>query len=82
MTDGTQDLCHTAIQVEPPPRMAPSRDADKRVWAGAAASSVAMHLSGRATKRALFGLAGIDSGCALPSDDGLTLMVAKFSQPG
>jgi hypothetical protein len=41
-----------------------------------------MHLSGRATKRALFGLAGIDSGCALPSDDGLTLMVAKFSQPG
>jgi hypothetical protein len=42
-----------------------------------------MHLSGHATKRALFGLAtGIDSGCALPSDDGLTLMAAKFSQPG
>ena len=62
--------------------MALSRDADKRVWAGAAASSVAMHLSGHATKRALFGLAtGIDSGCALPSDDGLTLTVAKFSQP-
>jgi hypothetical protein len=41
-----------------------------------------MHLSGHATKRALFGLAtGIDSGCALPSDDGLTLTVAKFSQP-